>query len=284
MANWYEYPQEITKWNKDVDYFMFVDENGSSGRINSIFKKITNNIPITDDEKYFTITGCIFTRENMKKYNTEIKELKNKYWKDGKYFDSKSKEERYVCFHSREIRRHDNAFNDALINHLKFTEDLTILLKNTNCKIISITIDLENYIRQGYLFNIYETAFDFLLERYIYATGNHKKGVIMLEARGKSEDKKLLKHIYDVINVRGRKNISTAELNSKIVGIYFNPKWGENYNSTYVGLEIVDLFSYPIHQYVKYGKSNQAFEVLKDKIDGYPNFMNKGIKIFPNIK
>ena len=145
------------------------------------------------------------------------------------YFDNKYKEYRYVCFHSREIRRHDNAFNDKLINHSQFTNDLTDLLKNTNCIIISINIDLEEYLRQGYLHNVYETAFDFLLERYIYATKNYKKGIIMLEARGKDEDKKLLKHIYDVINIRGRKNITTQELNSKIAGVYFNPKWNEKY-------------------------------------------------------
>lgn len=281
---WFNYPQKITKWGSDIDYFMFVDENGSAGRITNIFQKITNGLTISDDEKFFTITGCIFTKEEMKNYNISIKKLKNKYWDKGMYFDNKYKEYRYVCFHSREIRRHDNAFNDKLINHSQFTNDLTDLLKNTNCIIISITIDLEEYLRQGYLHNVYETAFDFLLERYIYATKNYKKGIIMLEARGKDEDKKLLKHIYDVINIRGRKNITTQELNSKIAGVYFNPKWNEKYDSTYIGLEIVNLFSYPIHQYVKYKKENPAFEVLKTKLDGYPNFINKGIKIFPMKK
>ena len=37
----------------------------------------------------------------------------------------------------------------------------------------------------------------------------------MLEARGKLEDKALLKHINDVINNRGRKNITTKELKEK---------------------------------------------------------------------
>ena len=172
---WFNYPQKITKWGSDIDYFMFVDENGSAGRITNIFQKITNGLTISDDEKFFTITGCIFTKEEMKNYNISIKKLKNKYWDKGMYFDNKYKEYRYVCFHSREIRRHDNAFNDKLINHSQFTNDLTDLLKNTNCIIISITIDLEEYLRQGYLHNVYETAFDFLLERYIYSTKNYKK-------------------------------------------------------------------------------------------------------------
>lgn len=72
---WFNYPQKITKWKNDIDYFMFVDENGSASRINNIFQKITNGLTINDDEKFFTITGCIFTKEEMKNYNISIKKL-----------------------------------------------------------------------------------------------------------------------------------------------------------------------------------------------------------------
>ena len=81
--------------------------------------------------------------------------------------------------------------------------------------------------------------------------------------------------------MKGEKFISNNEFKKKIKGVYFNPKWNKEYSSTYVGLEIVDLFSYPIYQYVKYQKTNPAFEVLLHKISGYPDFVNKGLKIFP---
>lgn len=63
--------------------------------------------------------------------------------------------------------------------------------------------------------------------------------------------------------------------------MYFNPKWNEEYSSTYVGLEITDLFSYPIHKYVKRNTKDKAFLTFEDKIVGYPNYKNKGIKTFP---
>lgn len=279
--DWYEKPQKIIKWDKDIDYFMFVDENGTPNRVGNLLNKIINKKTITIDEKYFTITGCIFTKTNFIVAREKSKELKRKFWNNGMFFDNKNNKERFVCFHSREIRRHDNAFNDIFINHNEFTNELTKFLKSVDCIIISITIDLEKYIINNYKYNIYETAFDFLLERYIYATGNNKKGVIMLEARGKDEDKKLLKHIYDVITKSGRKNIKPMELKNKIKGIYFNPKWNDEFTSTYIGLEIADLFSYPIHQYVKLKKENPAFLVLETKIYGFPNYKNKGVKIFP---
>lgn len=281
--NWKIKPTKIENWNSDIDYAMFIDENGNESKINAVFKAITNNKKIDENDRYFTITGCIFKRKDYKKSSNEIKKLKSKYWKKGFYYDTKKKKEKYVCFHSREIRRCDGAFNKKLIDHEKFTNDLTSILDDINCKIISVTIDLVEYIKQGYLHNVYETAFDFLLERYIYATDNNKKGIIMLEARGKNEDRDLLKHILNVMDT-GKKNIPSSELKQKIVGIYFNPKWNEEYSHTFTGLEIADLFSYPIHQKIKYKKSNPAFEVLKYKIDKFPNYHNKGLKVFPNEK
>lgn len=278
--NWHDYPQEIKHWNKDIDYIMFIDENRNGGKITNTLKKIINNDEINENDKYFTITGCIFEKKEYEKAKIEFTKLKNKYWKNGMYYDTKDKIEKYICFHSREIRRHDKAFNDEIINHNKFLADLTETLNNTNCKIISVTIDLVKYLKNGYIQNVYETAFDLLLERYIYITRYEKKGIIILEARGKKEDKQLLNHIYNIIYNRDKNKITTNELKSKIQGIYFNPKWNEKYISTYVGLEITDLFSYPIHQYIKYNKENPSFEILKKKIDGYPKFINKGIIIF----
>ena len=284
MSRWYEKPTRILALKKDIDYIMCIDENGSSNNLTYVLKQISNEKELSEDDKYFTITGCIFTREEYINSKKMIKTLKNKYWNNGMYYDNKSKREKAVCFHSREIRKHDNCFNDHVINYNEFMIDLSDTMKDIKCKIISISINLYEYLKRGYTHNVYNVAFDFLLERYIYDTENSKKGIIMLEARGKDEDKELLEHISKVINHTGTKKISKEELKSKIVGVYFNPKWNKEYSSTYVGLEITDLFSYPIHKFVKRNKKDKAFLMFEDKIVGYPNYKNKGIKIFPPDK
>ena len=281
---WYDHPQNIKSWSNDIDYVMFVDENNSVDKQQVVYKKIINNIPINDDEKFFTVTGCIFEKANYSKMRNDIRKLKNKFWSNGFFNDTHFNESRYVCLHSREIRRHDKAFNDKIINYTAFISELSSVLEKVECKIISITINIENFIKEGYTNNIYENAFYFLIERYIYATENKKKGIIMLESRGKVDDRKLLNHIREIVFERGRDKISTKELQNKIVGIYFNPKWYGGHSSTYAGLEIADLFSYPIHQYVKYKKTNSSFELIKNKIVGYPNFNGKGLKVFPKEK
>lgn len=284
MSKWYDKPTKIISMKKDIGYVMCIDENGSSSNLTYVLKQISNEKEISEDDKYFTITGCIFTIEEYMSSKKNIKSLKNKYWENGMFYDNKLKRDKCVCFHSRDIRKRDKCFNDSVINYNEFMVDLSDAMKSIQCKIISISINLYEYLKKGYTHNVYNVAFDFLLERYIYATDNNKKGVIMLEARGKAEDKELLEHISKVINHTGTKKISSKELKSKIDGVYFNPKWNEEYSSTYVGLEITDLFSYPIHKYIKRNTKDKAFLVFEDKIVGYPNYKNKGIKIFPPDK
>ena len=279
---WYDKPTKIRQLNDEIEYIMCIDENGSSNNLTYILKQISNDKEVSEDDKYFTITGCIFEKQDYMKAKYLIKSLKNKYWQNGMFFDSKKNKEKAVCFHSREIRKHDNCFNDSLINYNEFMLDLTELMKNIECKIISISINLYEYLKRGYTHNVYNVAFDFLLERYIFATKAHKKGIIMLEARGKEEDSELLEHISKVILKTGTKSIKSTELRDKIRGVYFNPKWNEEYSATYTGLEIADLYSYPIHKFIKRNKKDQAFLTYENKIEGYPNYINKGIKIFPN--
>ena len=281
MCKWNDKPTKILTINKKIDYVMCIDENGSSGNLIYALKKISNKKELTEDEKFFTITGCIFSKEDYFISEGLIKSLKNKYWDNGMFYDANAKINKTICFHSRDIRKHNGCFNDTIIKYDEFIVNLSNVMKNVNCKIISISINLYEYLKRGYTHNVYNVAFDFLLERYIYGTKTHKKGIIMLEARGKEEDKVLLKHISKVINHTGTKKISSKELKSKIVGVYFNPKWNDDYSSTCVGLEITDLFSYPIHKYIKRNNKDKAFLMFEDKIVGYPNYKNKGIKIFP---
>lgn len=276
--DWTNRPTKISNWEKDVDYVMFVDENGNSDITNTL-KNVTQRIPVDSNDKFFTITGCIFTKKDYFYAKQKINELKIKYWENGvfSYKDSFKK----VCFHSRDIRRRENAFHPSLINYEEFMKELSNLISSLNYKIISISINKEDYILKRYHFNTYNTAMCFLIQRYIYVMPNNSKGLIMLEARGKEEDKILLDEMKHIIFEKGIRDISTNELQTKISGIYFNPKWNQKYDETFSGLEIADLSSYPIHKFVRNSKKDSAFEILESKIDKYPNYINKGLKIFP---
>lgn len=276
--NWTNRPTQIKTWENDVDYVMFIDENGISD-ITHILKKIMKGKEILDDENFFTVTGVIFTRPSYRTAKDKINAIKDKYWKDG-YFEYKDKLQK-VCFHSREMRRGSGPFNYTLIDYETFMEELSSTISDLDYKIISITINIEDYLKRNYKFDVYNTAMCFLMQRYIYYMPNNARGLIMLESRGKNEDMQLLNEMKHIIFETGIKNITSNELINKIAGIYFNPKWNKVYDDTYTGLEIADLSSYPIHKFVRNKHKDMAFEILEKKFDKYPDYINKGLKIFP---
>jgi len=245
---WTNRPTEIENWGKNIHYAMFIDENGDND-ISRILKFISQRKSIDINDNFFTVTGCIFTKNDYIKAKSELNDLKNKFWNSGT-FDYAGKVQK-VCLHSREIRKRIGPFNPSVINYSEFMNELSVLIKKLNYTIISVSIDKENYLLKHYNYNVYNTAMIFLIQRYIYAMKNNSKGLIMLEGRGKKEDKILLNEMKHIIFKTGIRNIPSYELQEKIAGIYFNPKWNNSYSDTFSGLEIADLSSYPIHKFVR---------------------------------
>lgn len=273
MADSFRRPTRLKTIPSNIDYIMCIDENGSEALLKQAEAFIENNNSVPIDDKYLTITGVIFTRSDYSNTYFEIEQLKKKYWKDGLFNNGIA-----VCFHSCDIRRKKPPFDDNSINRNAFLNDLTEVLENTQCKVISSSINVENYIKSGkYHYDIYNTAIQFLIERYIYATKNGKKGIIVLESRDQKQDKKILENINRLFE-NGTNIIKAKEFKEKVIGVYFNKKWNKSKTHTYAGLEIADLFSYPIHKYVKHKEKDLAFKTIEKKLD---KGIKKGIKIFP---
>lgn len=276
MANSFRRPTRLQTISSDIDYIMCIDENGSEALLKLAESALNNNKPIDPNDKYLTITGVIFTRTDYSKACFEVEQLKKKYWKDGLFIENDKNVA--VCLHSRDIRRMNTPFDNNTINRNSFLNDLTNVLERVECKVISSSINVENYVRSGkYHHDIYNTAIQFLIERYIYATKNKKKGIIVLESRNQNQDKKILENINKLFEY-GTKIIKAKEFQEKVVGVYFNKKWNDSKTHTYVGLEIADLFTYPIHKFVRSGEKDLSFSTIEKKLD---KGIKKGIKIFP---
>lgn len=103
----------------------------------------------------------------------------------------------------------------------------------------------------------------------------NKQLEIVIEKRGKKEDKKLEEHFQRLMS-RGTAYIEAGRLADLKITIHFKDK-KENIN----GLQLADLVAYPIARYViEPERANPAFEVLKDKIYSKGN-KRYGLKIFP---
>ncbi len=281
----YEKPTSSNTWENNVDYSMFIDENNSPSSLNVIKRKIVNHEEIDVNLSVFTVTGCIFAKNNYQLAKERFDKLREKYWNNGMWLNPKNNELEKVCFHSEDIRGKKKAFaifkeDEKQYEH--FIIDLDKTINSLKYKIISININLKDYIfkskyNEG---NVYKIAFNFIIERFIYGMGDKNVGAIIFEARGKKEDSELLEHIDLIINRTGTEYITSDELKAKINGVYFNKKFNKN-KTPYLGLQIADLSSYPIHRFIKFDTKGRDFLTIEKKIHCYPKYLGKGLKIYP---
>ncbi|NLC77909.1 MAG: DUF3800 domain-containing protein [Clostridia bacterium] len=161
-------------------------------------------------------------------------------------------------------------------------EEVILLFLRYPITIFSVSIDKVKYCSHySAAKSPYNLCLTYILERFVYDYMRlEKTAILVLEARGKREDKEVLEHIKGLLDRDGASH-SNSVLKQSIVGAYFNGKWGRSHNSlkTYFGLEVAGLCSYPIHKFVKTGKEDKAFECIKTKIYGFPQYYGQGLKI-----
>lgn len=281
MSHWSECPLELEYWDENVDTIMAIDENGTID-LKGIMKNIVNIYnDINHDDRWFTITGVIMNKSDFPKFKEDINIIKYKHWEDG-CFNYKTGKKR-VVFHSREIRKKIGPFNPKIIKYDELIFDINNLVKKTPFTIFSSSIDKAKHILKYVKpYPIYNLCLNFIIERYcMYLNKRNQTGIIILESRGKKENKMVLDFLNNLIE-NGNNYFDSSEF-SCIKGIYFNPKWSKSCNDkmSYILLELADLVSYPIYKYSKLRKKDKAFLLFEDKIFNYPETIGFGLKIFP---
>lgn len=278
-SNWRNRPTLIDYVPKNIDYIIFIDESGNANLDHAI-KANRKGFRVNESEKHFTITACTIAMNDFESVKDMVMDLKRKYWDDA-LFNYNGKIKR-ICFHSREIRGRNEAFSPNIIDYSCFISDLSDLMIKIPIVLYASHIDKELHVKQYIMPKTpYDLCMNFVLERIMLDIGADKKCIIILESRGHKEDEILLddiKHLIDFGN-----NYHRATLFKKIKGVYFNPKWCKNANdqTSYWGLELSDLYAYPIYKHFAYGNDDQAYTTLLQKFSHYPDYIGKDLKSFP---
>nr|DAZ62490.1 MAG TPA: Protein of unknown function (DUF3800) [Caudoviricetes sp.] len=278
-SNWRNRPTSIDYVPREIDYIISVDESGNSS-LEQVLRAKRGGSAVAQSEKHFTITACSIAMSDLEHCRDMVMELKNKYWKHALY--NYAGTVKRICLHSREIRGRKEAFSPSIIDYNGFIADLSQLISDAPIKLYASHIDKERHVKQ-YAFPLspYDLCMNFVLERIMYDIPNDKTCIIIIEARGKKEDKALLDFIKSIID--NGSSYDSSSTFKRIKGVYFNPKWCESANSlkSYWELELADLCAYPIQKFFVYGTKDKAFETLLPKISCYPNYIGKGLKSFP---
>lgn len=281
---WKLYPLPIDNMDNDstISHFIFMDESGDAN-MQHIVKSISNSTLIDEGARYFSLTSVIISKNDLPDIMDNFIKIKSQYWPDDGCYKYKNDEVMKVCFHSKEIRDQKGPFSKNCINYDSFINDLSFLMSNLPVSLCSCFIDKENHFRKynTHAQHPYEVSLTFILERVMTKIlKDSDQVIIILESRGKKEDKQVLNHLLNLIN-NGTYYVSYRQF-QKISGVYFNKKRPINNNKlSYYGLEIADLCSHPIYRYCITGEKARDFNCIEEKIHGFPNIMGKGIKKFP---
>lgn len=265
---WLKQPTILHEIGSDIDYILAIDENGIPSMKDLLFPK-------NDLLQWFTITGVLFSKSDLQKFISDITDLKSKYWKNGCFNKKK------VVFHSRDIRKKTGPFNPKFIDHSLFSKDIMNLISNNEFTLLSSSIDKFAHVRSYVTpYPVYDLCLEFILERFCYKLNqSNKKGIIVVESRGFKENKLLLESALKIICHGNRYHESSFF--SNIIGIYFNPKRTKNKKLSYPQLELADLISYHIHNYIKTNYASDEFSLIESKFYNYPQYNGYGMKVFP---
>lgn len=266
---WRKSPVKLENITEQVDYIFSIDECGTS-----VIKGIKN---FQEHQQLFTLSGIKIPLAKFNYSKDIVMALKHKYWNNALFNHER------VVFHSRDIRKKQGAFNPRLVDHKSFSQDLVDALSKIEMEIFSVSIDKIKHVESySTPYPVYELAFEFLLERFCFGLRRENAtGILLFESRGRKEDAEILNKVNNLL-INGNdfnRNVSF----SCIKGVYFNPKKTKNKKQSYWPLEISDLVSYSIHQYVRKENKNKFFKSIENKIYSYPNYIGKGIKIFPKL-
>jgi hypothetical protein len=244
-----------------MKYYLFIDESGDHGLVT-----VNPGFPV------FLLCGVIISYEDYKYLRESFNAVKVELWKDKK-----------VIFHCRDIRKCEKEFQILFDLDKKaiFYAGLNQALSVTNYRIIASAIQKDLYIEKfGRLSNdVYELGLSFIIERAIFCLDELRLTnpalEIVIEKRGKLEDKKLHEHFQRLLS-RGTNYVKPDRLQEYKLSILFQRKTA-NIN----GLQLADLVAYPIARYVIDPKrANPSFEVIQDKFYAKGG-KRYGLKVFP---
>ncbi|MBX3256714.1 MAG: DUF3800 domain-containing protein [Chitinophagaceae bacterium] len=240
---------------------LFIDESGDHGLNN-----LNPNFPL------FLLCGVVISSGEYELLRQDFNTIKRSIWQSEN-----------VIFHSRDIRKCEKEFKYLfdLVLKASFYQQLDNVIASRNYRIIASAIKKDNYIRKyGRISDdVYEIGLSFIIERAIFFLDDLKIKIsglnIIIEKRGKKEDKKLEEHFQRILS-RGTGYVTPERIQAYNLSIQFKSK-KENIN----GLQLADLIAYPIARYVlEPHRVNPSFEVFKHKFYN-KNGKRYGLKNFP---
>lgn len=248
-------------------YLMYIDESGDT-------------VPLSSNgKKFLVLTGCVIHEAEIQEIEKKLRAIKQKYYQDPN-IEIKSNFLRYAnpdLSESSPLKLNAKDKYDELEAEVnKFLIEIPVLL-------FSVVIDKEKYWEQYPSQNPYDIAYIFLLERFqMFLDDKDALGISIIDPREGQVEKHFMGEELDRIHNRMR--WEESKFWTKCPRIIEKLLFSQSDKT--IGIQIADLYCYPIFNIFEYGNKNywrykeQTLPKLqrspKGTIEGW------GLKIFPN--
>lgn len=229
---------------------------------------------------WFVLTACMIAEDDRRKLEDDLREIKHQFYKN-KDVEFKSNFIRYakpdLSQHSP-LKLHDRKRYDEL------EEVLAAYLKQAPVVLIASAIDKAYYWNRYPSQNPYDAAYMFLLERLQLTLEEEKSlGIVIIDPREGRVEKKFVGDHLETVHHRMR--FGNHPLTNATPNIVERLLYSDSQNT--IGIQIADLYCYPIYHIFEYDKEPSAYwrysDVTQPKLRRVQGkLLGYGLKVFSN--
>lgn len=248
---------------------MYIDESG-------------NTMPLSQKgTKFLVLSGAIINEENIQGIEKEFRKIKEKYYQDPD-IEIKSNFLRYA---NPELTELSPLKLNSKEKYDELEAEVTNYLKKIPVILYSVIIDKVAYWKQYPAQNPYDIAYIFLLERFQkHLKNSDSLGIAIIDPREGQVEKHFMGDHLNAIHNRMR--WENGSVWTKCPNIVEKLLFSQSDKT--VGIQITDLYCYPIFNVFEYNKKSEdywrfnelslpkLFRGQNDNLDGF------GLKFFPD--
>lgn len=247
---------------------MYIDESGDT-------------IPISQEGKRFLVlTGCVIHENHIQVIEEQFREIKQRYYQT---YDIEIKSN-FLRYANPDLAESSPLKLNSRSKYDELEKDISDFFKDIPVTLYSVVIHKESYWEQYPAQNPYHIAYIFLLERFqMFLEESNSLGIAIIDPReGKTE-----KHFMgnELGNLHDRMRWENSSIWKRCPNIIEKLLFSQSDKT--VGIQIADLFCYPIFHIFEYDKkpceywrfrelSNPKLYKKGKRIDGF------GLKYFPD--
>lgn len=247
---------------------MYIDESGDTVSLRQ------------GGKKFLVLAGCVIHESDKVEIETTFRAIKKKYYQDPD-IEIKSNFLRYAnpdLLYSSPIKLKDRQKYDEL------EAEVSQFLKNIPVTVFSSVIDKVAYWKKYPSQNPYEVAYVFLLERFqLFLKEKESFGICIIDPREGQVEKSFIGPELDKIHnlLRWQEDGFWQKCPNIIERVLFST------SDKTVGIQITDLYSYPIFHVFEYNKTKKEYwrfwDVTYQKLHKKGRLIDGiGLKFFPD--